>query len=134
MKSHANGKARHFLGRAFQKMFQFQINSITRNRSRISRSAEEFLELKRKLFVAGKASIIHCQDLANSANSQLGRASQAQNQIIGVEVFQVTNRMDVKKHEGFFGLQVILKDNIQWSINRNSRPPQLSDRLRIPNA
>ena len=83
-------------------------------------SAEQFLKLEGKLFVACQAAIIHRQDLTYAANGQLRWAGQTQNEFIGIELFQIANRMNTQKHEGFFGLHIVLKNHIQWSVDRNT--------------
>ena len=99
-----------------------------------TRPCQKFLELQCKLVIAGEATVIHGQYLANPSNGQFSRAGQTQHKVIRGELFEFPDGMNSKEHKGFASLRVILKHHIQWCIDGNSGTSEFAGWRRITDA
>jgi len=76
-----------------------------------------FLEIDRKVFVAGQASVVDRKDFANAADREFCGTGESEHQIISSEGFQFTNGMNAQKGKGVASLGVVLEDDIKRSID-----------------
>ncbi len=84
------------------------------------------MELLGEFFITGKATIVHCQFLANSTDCEFGRAGQPEHQLVCRELFEFTDGMDSEEMKGVSRLWITLENHVQRSVDGNPGTPEFA--------